>query len=632
MVCPRNKPITRRVALFSFVLCNASILVSAFTTNTVCKWSRLTVSSMSFTHRRFYRPFESANDHEYNTRPLGEQNISRDDIGPWSTKKLLRELDRLNIRYPPTATRSDLESAFLSSNAISMDYLQNDEDICTQNIAGNVKEVSAPYMPAVDERFSAEWKERLMKRSQGRQKLVRESLRSSMPFSQNQVVRKIPRIAGTIFDGVVRKARRLKRQVADFWALDDETGVRDVRYEYVRREAISPPISPVEVEHVDVIVSDASNPLTNQPRILSTIEKSKRRRTRSSADFHVDLDFDFLPSRRFLTAEGSNDRIHGSTFKLPPGSLHDERYNPDDVAPDIRRSHRRRAKDTFRAPIDKKVYNPYGSDKENEKDVVDRVSEFLADTADRVMWGMFDETIDIKVSSESPNSSSYFDNHDMSRVQERSHRRVRPSCKPPRHWKDRMEERLDSMLGLHQDSDFYRSWTERFERVKTGQTENDTSVTTQSRRRTRLHHAAYSKPFWEEEGSIFSLLFGRSNVDIGRRFDDRSGFETGSMLSILQVILRSFLIVASYLCRWASTQGALPQPVVVLGVSSAVLCARPHRRLIVAGIALLLLRTVGEVLHGYVHGADGWENDRDYDSEDDYAGHENDSDGSFWDD
>jgi hypothetical protein len=571
--------------------------------------------------------FESTKDHECNILPVAEEHISREDIGSWSTKKLLRALDRRNTRYSPTASRLDLEDTFLRSNTISIDNLQNDEDICTRNSSARAADVSSRH---VDESAPSEWKERLMKRAHRRQKRVGEKLSSPMPFSQNQIVQKIPRIVGTVVDGVVRKARRLKRHVSDVWALDDETGVRDVRYEYVRRETIPPPMSPVEVvpvEHMDVIVSDPSDSLTDQTQTFSSFDKSKRRRRRSSAEIYVGEDGDYFPSSRNWNDEGSNVLRNDNILMLPPGSVYDE--IPDDVASRIRRNRIRRPKG-FQTSTDKKVYNPYGSPIENEKDVVDRISEFLAVTADRVMWGMFDEANDIETSSESPNFSSHYDNHDKPREQERSQRQVRPKRKPPRHWKDRMEERLDSLLGLHQDSDFYRSWTERFEREKKKRTQNETSVSTQSPRRKRQTHASHSKPIWEETGSVFSLLFGRSEIGKSRRFDDGLGFETGSMLSVFRVILRSFLTVASYLCRWASTQGALPQPVVVFGVSSAVLCARPHRRLMVAGIALLMLRTVGEVLHGYVHGTDGWEND--FDSEDDNADYENASDGSFWDD
>jgi len=283
----------------------------------------------------------------------------------------------------------------------------------------------------------------------------------------------------------------------------------------------------------------------------------------------------------------------------------------------------------FPAPKGKKVYNPYGeSSVDDEKDVVDRVSDFLADTAERVMWGMFDEPFDVE---QSQDHSSRSKQQDAFQELEPSQRRGRHSRKPPRHWKDRMEERLDSMLGFHQDGDFYRSWTERIEQEKSEGHATKHSSYSPSRQRKKQPSPIHSKPFWEEEGNIFSLLFGRSDVDPGRRFDRRLGFETGSMLSIFRVLMHSFLVVASYLCRWASTQGAIPQPVVVLGVSSAVLCARPHRRLLVAGVALLLLRTVGEVLHGYVYGSDGWENDGEFDNMDLSSEDENASDGTMWD-
>jgi hypothetical protein len=173
------------------------------------------------------------------------------------------------------------------------------------------------------------------------------------------------------------------------------------------------------------------------------------------------------------------------------------------------------------------------------------------------------------------------------------------------------------MLGLHENGDFYRSWTERFEDENDGDRNNNEpfdaySVAQGRKPPKRKVRALYDKPFWEEDGNIFSLLFGRTQHYTPPRWDLRMGFQTGSLLSIFRFVVQNILIVASYLCRWASTQGALPQPVVVFGVGSAMLCARPHRRMFTAGIALLILRTVGEVLHGYTHGSSGWEDD-DYD-------------------
>ena len=65
----------------------------------------------------------------------------------------------------------------------------------------------------------------------------------------------------------------------------------------------------------------------------------------------------------------------------------------------------------------------------------------------------------------------------------------------------------------------------------------------------------------------------------------------------------------SQICRWASCRGSLPQPIVVFFLAASALSAPRNRKLLTVSITLVLLRTLAEVLHGYV--------DNDWD--DDYA-------------
>jgi hypothetical protein len=54
-------------------------------------------------------------------------------------------------------------------------------------------------------------------------------------------------------------------------------------------------------------------------------------------------------------------------------------------------------------------------------------------------------------------------------------------------------------------------------------------------------------------------------------------------------------------------RGAIPQPIVVIGVISGFISARPGYRLRTVLIALISLRTVGELIHGYAYGDSDWE-------------------------
>lgn len=67
--------------------------------------------------------------------------------------------------------------------------------------------------------------------------------------------------------------------------------------------------------------------------------------------------------------------------------------------------------------------------------------------------------------------------------------------------------------------------------------------------------------------------------------------------------------IITFLCRWASCRGALPQPFVVFFLAASGVSAPRRRRLLTLGLTLLALRTFAEVLHAYIHGSDGWDDE-----------------------
>lgn len=79
------------------------------------------------------------------------------------------------------------------------------------------------------------------------------------------------------------------------------------------------------------------------------------------------------------------------------------------------------------------------------------------------------------------------------------------------------------------------------------------------------------------------------------------------MTTFLHTTLQSILLVSTYVFRWASVRGAVPQPIVVIGVAASFLSARPGYRLRTVLVALVALRTAGEVIHGYAYGDEDWE-------------------------
>lgn len=564
---------------------------------------------------------------------LQNLDIIESELASWSTQQLLSALNERGIRYAPTASRTDLEMTL-------MDYLKYNNNNGSSASTGildpnrkqrqnNVNPVTNPVENVAASVPQADLQDRMHKRVERRlqQQTRRDQFRGSM---SNVLFNAVPSVTGNVLDFTKRKARRWKRQFADFMLLDEETGIRDVvRYDYVRRDqarndfALKSEVVLGPGDAIEVIVMDAPTqrfPSDEKLAVSGNHGNVPPDEQLFTASVHPSKD----RASSIRVAE-SNMVDNSNSFRLPPSANgHEDSHTSFSSSRYIPPSKKKRNKQNTHH---KKVYNPYREEKreilDDDKDAIDKVADFLTKSADqifdRILWnGDGTERHPRDTRRSTADSQIPFDETSTSARNQHAHRTTNQHQNrrsPRRHWKDRLEERLDSMLGLHETGDFYRSWTERHA------SENDVDdapfdafAVAQGRKPPkRRRKTLYDKPFWEEDGNIISLLFGRTQHYTPPRLDLTSGFPSGSLLAVFRFVLQNFVMVASYLCRWASTQGALPQPVVVFGVGSAMLCARPHRRLFAAGIALLLLRTVGEVLHGYVYGNSGWEEEDDGD-------------------
>ena len=563
-------------------------------------------------------------------------NRLKSKLASWSIQQLLAALNERRIRYAPTTSRTDLENLFMEYLIINNDcssldpYTDRPQEVDTDiKRAFLNKESSNPYKRSAASMPQVDLEERLQKRAHRRhqQQTRRDRFRNSM---SNVLYSVVPSVTGNVLDYTQRKARRFKRQISDFMLLDEETGIRDVvRFDYIRRDQVKNGNS--LKSEVVLGPGDAIEVILNEFQPLSSKGQARRSRLRdaslsdlySTKKIHPPLDD---VSSQQLDESYPSDR--SNSLRLPPSlSAYSDpstaSFTSSSYAPPTKKKNMQA----------KKVYNPYSSDgrdiTDNDKDAIDRVADFLTNAADQIFDRILvndednnysnynNEAANADTTTRATDAATAFDETTTSRAQYQRGNGSKSNRKQHRkHWRDRLEERLDSMLGLHENGDFYRSWTERYEEDKDTIVGNDEpfdafSVAQGRKPPKRSRKTLYDKPFWEEDGNMFSLLFGRTKHYTPPRLDLRLGLQTGSLLSIFRFAFQNVLVVASYLCRWASTQGALPQPVVVFGVGSAMLCARPHRRLFSAGIALLLLRTVGEVLHGYVYGSSGWEEDDD---------------------
>ena len=187
-----------------------------------------------------------------------------------------------------------------------------------------------------------------------------------------------------------------------------------------------------------------------------------------------------------------------------------------------------------------------------------------------------------------------------------------------------MEERMDAMLGIHENGKYYNSWMAR-DRAKARKAQGTDAF---SYARGRARSQVYDKPLWEEEGTLWTLLFGKASPGKKLQFRDAIDGEPGQLLGVMKILLRTGLVGAGYACRWASVRGSIPQPFVVMAVSTAALSVRRHRFRAVL-LSLLVLRTMGELVHSYVLGDEGWEYQDDVDEGDEQDENVDGDDGSL---
>ena len=241
---------------------------------------------------------------------------------------------------------------------------------------------------------------------------------------------------------------------------------------------------------------------------------------------------------------------------------------------------------------------------------IDTVGEFVADVTEGKYWGN-NTGLGSDVSTNQTVLTKTKENNTTSKPHKK------------RYWRDRLTERVDYALGVNEDGKYYKSWQDQLERQKLRERGNDAVSIFYGRQK---KNRGPKKPvaFWEEDGSLMSLFFGRTPD--GRTLTLSKLFERENSVNICTAIFKSsfktFLAILSYLCRWASCRGALPQPIVVFYyLAASALSAPKRRRLMTIGITLVALRTVAEIIHGYVYGNEDWEDDEPY-SDDERADRE----------
>ena len=444
-----------------------------------------------------------------------------------------------------------------------------------------------------------------------------------------------------VTDKAARKARYYTRNVKDFFA-EDEYGIRDADYYYVTKNI------PIDVP-AEPVISDNNSPPPNtsyntRPRAHTPHSKNsgngypysadwseaygqgtppgqfrtrkRRPRPRSAAQTTIRYPKPSSPSLYRRKGGGiqrpEKDSAAGSTlFQLPPSTESGDKKDTRSVgttssSESTSSSRQHSARQSKKSQKKKRpVYHPYAEDgapSEAYRDSIDRFGEFIANTAESILWGKLDDEkyskTDEKISSKAEKTK---------KKQYKSNRNEAYYQRSQGSWKDRLEERLDAMLGIHKNGEYYKRWVFEEEVDKANEGGNDAFSVAQGRASKKSHRrkkGVYEKPFWEEN-NLIATLFGKSPPsDYGRIF------EGGYLLPICKTIIKSFIVFATTACEWASVRGSLPQPVVVVGVTSCVVSARPGKRLLTLAVVLGIFRIIGELVHEGLHGNEDWEDEK----------------------
>jgi len=294
---------------------------------------------------------------------------------------------------------------------------------------------------------------------------------------------------------------------------------------------------------------------------------------------------------------------------------------------------------------ERKIYSAW-PDSEVEGDIIDQFGNKVADAAEAFLWGDGDDDEGRARTEDRRRRPNDLQKRDRRRST--SEDDAEEELPPIRHWRDRIADRLDAAMGVHEQGSYYQEWADRIDLDKDNKIGTDPEdwvmgkhknqrrmgLTPEERRSSRNggrgaeqggRRGKVDKYFWSQDGTIMSALLGRTPT--GQRASVDKLFAQPLGPNVVTTLLRSAfqLSLASFanVCRWASVRGSLPQPIVVFFVSIALTCAPRGKRILSGGVTLLALRSVAEALHGYIYGDNGWEDDPDhlyYDDDDGVEG------------
>ena len=261
------------------------------------------------------------------------------------------------------------------------------------------------------------------------------------------------------------------------------------------------------------------------------------------------------------------------------------------------------------------------------EDDLGRFGDFLAESVDSIFWGTvedYEDTIDRPPSAPPPSVGNRERN--SSSTTTTNNNNTASGTRKRRHWKDRAEERLDRVLGVHKvGGKTYDRWAEReaaeaeeFEENRAMGYDAVSYIKGRRKGRPRPGRRRRSpKGFWEGDGSVLSVLLGNGRGsnnnadDLLEALRSNSNGDNNTLTVLIRNVLAVTVRLVGSVCSWASVRDTVPRPLVLLGGLSAGFLSRPGNRLKNALLAVLSFRVLGEWLRGGVPSSGGGDDDDD---------------------
>jgi hypothetical protein len=475
--------------------------------------------------------------------------------------QILAALDERNISYSPRASRKELEDLLLN-------VLGDNDVVAVKKAEEDIQVIEVESISPED------WKKQQEEKLQQKEQQKQSTANAKAAEDANPRAESLTGGTGTATDrGTVYRSINNSYRPSGFSAATAKAYGTGRATKQWRRRPMRPPRT---------AASSPSTPSTPPSPETSSLFGTPGRDASESA-------FRASTSRRDRTSSGDQTIETGSVSRSQTSRRIYSPYGERQRSESSRRTRSSRGKNEYveiKDDIDR-----FGDAVEDD---FGRFGNYLADSVDNIFWGT--------VHDEEPAYSSSEDNEEGEEDDDSSVRnRSRNRRNGKRHWKDRTEERLDKILGLHKTGrKTYDRWAEK-EATETEEDEEsgyDVVSYTKGRRRPR-------QPFWEEDGSIFSVLLGHNWDDsrpphrsLKSNVDDIWGALRSS--HTVTVLLRNLFFVSARivgsLCKWASVRDTIPRPVVFLGAGGVGLVSVRGARIKNTLLALLSIRVLGEWL------------------------------------